>query len=173
MSDLLKPFTEGLEEHDASSSTPNAGSDPKQTLKEKPLDDKLPSVVTDAQRDTLAKDTKSKTGIIGSQPRVNHNVFTHYPEDPNCEVCKETNTTRATCRIKPKKRVDRIALSTKFGNMITADQQVRNVENESRGGHNDALIVQDDCTNWIQSFPMKTKETSETISCLQRYFFLH
>ena len=35
MLDLLKPFTEGLEEDDASSSTPNAGRDPKQTLKEK------------------------------------------------------------------------------------------------------------------------------------------
>ena len=36
------------------------------------------------------KDTKSKKGIIGSQPRGNHHVFTHYPKDPNCEVFKKT-----------------------------------------------------------------------------------
>ena len=29
-------------------------------------------------------------------------------------------------------------------------------------------IVQDELTNWLQSSPMKTKETSETMSCLQR-----
>ena len=92
-------------------------------VEEKPLDEKLPSVVTNAERDTLAKDTKSKKGIIGSQPRSNHSVFTHYPEDPNCEVCKETNTTRARCGIKPKKRVDGIAPSTKCGDLNTADHK--------------------------------------------------
>ena len=40
--DLLNPFTEGSEEHDASSSTPNAGGDPKHVVEEEPLDDKLP-----------------------------------------------------------------------------------------------------------------------------------
>ena len=34
---------------------------------------------------------------------------------------------------------------------------------ESRPGHKNVLIVQDDFTNWTQSFPMKTKETSETM----------
>ena len=52
--------------------------------------EKLASVVTDAGRDTLAKDTTSKNGIIGSQPRGNRGVFTHHPKDPNCEVCKKT-----------------------------------------------------------------------------------
>ena len=54
--------------------------------KEKSLGDKISSVVTDAGGDTLARDTKSKKGIIGSQPRGTHNVFTHYPQDHNCEV---------------------------------------------------------------------------------------
>ena len=35
----------------------------------------------------LAKETMSKRGIIGSQPRGNHNVFTHYPKDLDCEIC--------------------------------------------------------------------------------------
>ena len=43
------------------------------------------------------------------------------------------------------------------------------MDSESRCRHKNALIVQDDCSNWIQSYPMKTNETSETISRLQRF----
>ena len=111
--DLLQPFTEGLEELDAPSSSPTAEGGPThEVVEEKSLDDKLPLNVTDAERDTLAISAKSKTGIIGFQPRGNHNVFTHYPKDPKCEVCKKTKTRRARCRIKPKRRVVGIALST-------------------------------------------------------------
>ena len=45
---------------DASSSTPKAESDFKHVIEEQPLEDKLPSVVNDVGRDTLAKETKSK-----------------------------------------------------------------------------------------------------------------
>ena len=96
-------------------------------------------------------------------------MFAHCPKDSNCEVCEKTKTTRARFRIKSQKRVDGIAPSTKFGDLVTADHKIRNVEKESRCGHKDALIVQDDFTNWIQSYPMKTKVTSETMSCLQRF----
>ena len=119
--------------------------------------------------DTLAKDTQSKEGIIGSQPRGNHNVFTHYPKDLKCEVCKKTKTTRARCRTKTKKCVDKIAPSAEFGAPITADDKILNVENELRCGHKNALIVQNDFTNWTQSHPMKTQDTSETTSCLHRF----
>ena len=56
MLDLLKPSTEGLQEYDVSSSTPKAWGDPKHVEQEKPLDDKLPSVVTDAGRDIVQDD---------------------------------------------------------------------------------------------------------------------
>ena len=121
---------------DSSSSTPIVRCGPKhEVVEEQSLDEKLPSVATHAGRNILAKDTKSKKSIIGSQPRENHNVFTHYPKDPNCEVCKKTEKTRAKCRIKPKKRVDGIARSTKFGELNTADHKILNVEDESRCGH--------------------------------------
>ena len=110
------------------------GGDPKHNDEENPLDDKLPSVGTDARWDALAKDSKSKKGIVRSQPRGNHNVFTHYPKDLTCEVCEKTKTRRAKCRIKPEKRVDRIALSLLFGEFITADHKISNVEDESRCG---------------------------------------
>ena len=62
-------------------------------------------------------------------------MFTHYPQDPNCEVCIKRQKTLAKCKIRRKKRVDGIALSTKFGDLITADPKILNVENESRCGH--------------------------------------
>ena len=66
--------------------------------------------------------------------------------------------------------MDGTDFSTKVGDLITADHKILNVENESRCGHRNALIVQDDFTNWIQSYLMKkTKGTSETMSCLQRF----
>ena len=150
------------EEYDASSSSPTArGAAKHAVVEEKSLGDQISSVVTDAGADALAKDPKSKKGIIGSQPRGNHNVFTHCPKDPNCEVYKKT-TTRARCRIKPKKRVDGIAPSV--------DHKFLEVENESRCGHKkNATVVQDNFTNWMQRYPMKTKDTSETMSCLQRF----
>ena len=83
MFDLLKPLAEGLEVKYASSSTPRARSDSKHgVVEEQGMAEKLPSVVTNAERDTLARDTKNRKGIIGSQLRGNHNLFTHYPEDP-------------------------------------------------------------------------------------------
>ena len=84
MLDLLQPFTEGLEERDAYSSTPTAGSDPThEVVAEQSRDEKLSLVATDVVRDTLAEDTKSKKGVIGPHPRGNHKVFTHYPKGLN------------------------------------------------------------------------------------------
>ena len=60
-------MSEGLEVREASSSTPTAWGDPEHdVVEEKSIDDKLPSVVTNAGVDTLAKETKCKKGNIGS-----------------------------------------------------------------------------------------------------------
>ena len=137
MLDLLQPFTEGLEVRDASSSVPKASYDSKrEVFEEQSITENLLSVVTDSGQDTLAKETKSKKGIICPQTRGNRNVFIHYPKDPNCEVCKKTKPTRARCRIKLENRVDGIAISKKFGD-LKFDQfrsQILNVENEPRVG---------------------------------------
>ena len=87
----------------------------------------------------------------------------------NGEVFKKTNSTRARCNTKPKQRVDGIPPSTKFANLITADHKIPNVRNESRCGQRNALIVQNEFTNRIQSDPMETKDTSGTFSCLRRF----
>ena len=78
----------------------------------------------------------------------------------NCDVCKRTKFTRARCGIKAKRRIDAIAPSSKFGDLITADHKVLTVDS-------DALIVQNDFTNWIERCPMRKEETSETVNRLQ------
>ena len=70
-------------------------------------------------------------GIPEPLPQVEsgkHNVFTHFPKDRNCEVCRRTNIATAPCR---KRTSDHIPLDEKFGGM-TADHKVRNQECESR-----------------------------------------
>ena len=58
---------------------------------------------------------------ITSKPTGKHHVFTHFPKDPNCGVCKLTKTTRATSRTGPAARGDRSHFDA-----ITADHKVLN-----------------------------------------------
>ena len=83
----------------------------------------------------------------------------------------KTTRGKPRCKAKPEKRVDGIAPSTHSGDLITADYKILDVEIESRCEHN-ALIVLDEFTNWIQSHPMKTGDTSETMS-FSRTFLSH
>ena len=47
-----------------------------------------------------------------------------------------------------------------------------NKERESRCGHRNGFIVQDEHTNWIQGHPIESKETSETKACLRKLLSL-
>ena len=58
-------------------------------------------------------------------PKGKHNLFTHFPKDPNCEICKRTKATRAACRRNSQSHVHR---ATKFGYILTADHKVLNEE---------------------------------------------
>ena len=57
-----------------------------------------PSVVTDAGGDPRGNAKKRKRNwekrANDSKPKGDHNVFTHFPNDPNCEACPMTKTTR-------------------------------------------------------------------------------
>ena len=49
-----------------------------------------------------------------------HRIYTHFPKDRNCEVCKPINITRAPCRRGTGEAVPR---AEKFGDLITADHK--------------------------------------------------
>ena len=87
-------------------------------------------------------------------------------KDRNCDICQRTKITRAPC----KRRIGRVVLcAEKFGDLITADRQVLSEGCESRNNHRFAVVVQDLATQWIQSYPCKTKTSQETRRNLQKF----
>ena len=96
----------------------------------------------------------------------NHSVYTHFPKDRNCEICKRTKITRAPCRRRNGEAVPR---ADKFGDLITADHKVLSDNCESRNNHRYAVVVQDLATQWIQAYPCKTKTSQETQRSLQKF----
>ena len=57
----------------------------------------------------------------------------------------------------------------KFCDLITADHKVLSEGCESRNNHRYAVVVQDFATQWIQSYPCKTKTSQETQRSLQKF----
>ena len=56
-----------------------------------------------------------------------------------------------------------------FGDLITADYLVLNEESESRNRHRYAVIVLDVATQWVHTYPSKTKTSQETEMSLQQF----
>ena len=95
-----------------------------------------------------------------------HSVYTHFPLDRNCEICKRTKITRAPCRRRDGGAVRR---AEHFGDLITGDHKVLGDSCESRNNHRYAVVVQDLATQWIQAYPCKTKTSQETQRSLQKF----
>ena len=79
---------------------------------------------------------------------------------------RRTNITRAPCRRRIGGAVPR---AENFGDLITADHKVLSDNCESRNNHRYAVVVQDLATQWIQSYPCKTKISQQTQRSLQKY----
>ena len=121
-----------------------------QEFRENLVDDEIP-----VHRDSHA----SSSHELSLEParRVDlgkHSVYTHFPKDRNCEICKRTKITRAPCRRRNGEAVPR---AENFGDLLTADHKVLSKSSESRNNHRYAVVVQDLATQWIQSYPCKTK----------------
>ena len=95
-----------------------------------------------------------------------HSVYTHFPKDRNCEICKRTKITRAPCRRRNGGAVPR---AENFGDLTTEDHKVLSDNCESRNNHRYAVVVQDLATQWIQAYPCKTKTSQETQRSLQKF----
>ena len=50
-----------------------------------------------------------------------HSVYSHFPKDRNCEICKRTQITRAPCRRRNGEAVLRVE---KYGELMTTDHKV-------------------------------------------------
>ena len=83
-----------------------------------------------------------------------HSVHTRFPKDPNCDICLKTKITRASCRRRAGTVVPRAA---HFGDLITADLKILSEGSDLRNNHRYAVVLQDLATQWLQSYPCKTK----------------
>ena len=89
----------------------------------------------------------------------NHSAYTHFPKDRNCEICQRTKITRAPCR---RRNGGAVLRAENFGDLITSYHKVLSENCDSRNNHRYAVVVQDLATQWIQSYPCKTKTSRET-----------
>ena len=88
------------------------------------------------------------------------------PHHRNCEICKRTKITKAPRRRRIGGAVPR---AENLGDLITADRKVLRENCESRHNHRYAIVVQDLATQWIQSYPCKTRTSQETQRSLQKF----
>ena len=88
-----------------------------------------------------------------------NSVYTHFPKDPNCDICLKTKISRSSCRRRAGTLVPR---ADNFGDLITADYKILSEESESRNNHRYVVVLQDLATQWLQSCPCKTKTSQET-----------
>ena len=73
---------------------------------------------------------------------------------------------RAPCR---RRNGGTVLRAENFGDLITADHKVLSESCESPNNHRYAIVVQDLATQWIQSYPCKTKTSQETQRSLQKF----
>ena len=119
------------------------------------------------------RDTASSSHQLPTESRAKvepgsgkHSVYTHFPKNPNCDICLKTKITRASCRRRAGTVVPRADI---FGDLITTDHKVLSDNCESRDNHRYAAVVQDLATQWIQAYPCKTKTSQETQRSLQKF----
>ena len=110
----------------------------------------------------LQKESRAKV-----EPRSGkHIVYTHFPNNPHCDICLSTKITRASCR----RRAGTVLPKTDtFGDWVIADHKILSEESESRHNHRYAVVVQDLATQWLQSYPCKTKTSQETQKSLKKF----
>ena len=88
-----------------------------------------------------------------------YSVYTHFPKDRNCEICKRTKITRAPCRRRNGEAVPRAA---NFGDLISSRSQGPKRQLRISKQSSICSRVQDLATQWIQAYPCKNKSSQET-----------
>ena len=101
-----------------------------QEFRENLVDDEIPlqggSHVSSSHEASLEPTTKRREDL------GKHSVYTHFPKDRNCKICKRTKITWAPCRRRHGEAAPR---AVNFGDLITADHKVLCDNCESRNNH--------------------------------------
>ena len=100
-----------------------------------------------------------------------HDLFTHTPKDPECEICNKSKIMRAPCRRKDKKAAlapDDTPKPQKIADSITADHTFLCDEEASRNLDTVALVIQDRFTNRLQAYASTSKSAFDTTIAFQQ-----
>ena len=147
------------ENHDTERSDPLYSEKPEwvQEFREHLVDDRVPEhrdSHASSSHEPFLEPTTKRLEELGK-----HSVYTHFPKDRNCEICKRPKITRAPCRRRIGGAVPR---AENFGDLITADHNVLSESCESGNNHRYAIVVHQLATQWILSYPCKTTTSQET-----------
>ena len=94
-------------------------------------------------------------------------MMTHFPKDPDCDICNRCRTRRVDSRKtrSDAEDIDHAWIEPKaFGDLLTADYKIigeKNPDNESKDYDRVALIILDFYTRYIDAFPGKTRTAEE------------
>ena len=95
-----------------------------------------------------------------------HSVYTHFPKDPNCDICLKTKITKASCRKRTGAAVPR---PKNFGDLITSHHKV-SVKKVNR-----VTIIDMPwwykiwAAQWKQSYPCKRKTSQKAQKSLLKF----
>ena len=98
-----------------------------------------------------------------------HSEFTHFPKDPNCDICSKCKTQRQRCGNKVFGRPDSMPEPQAFCDSITADHKILNDDDQSRSRDQTTLVVQDRYSSWLQGYASETKNTTDTKKGLTQF----
>jgi len=98
-----------------------------------------------------------------------HNIFTHFPKDPLCEICIAGKPTRGQCRTTGPVRVDALPPPKEWLDAVTLDHKIISEADKSADGHRAACVVCDRATYWIQGYPAEHKNEADTVSALVEF----
>ena len=136
-----------------------------QEFRENLVDDRVPehrdSHASSSHEPSL-EPTPSRSADSGK-----HSVKTHFTKSPKLRDLSEDQ------KYKGPRAEDALAgpylMQKIFGDLITADHKVLSEGCDSRNNHRYAVVVQDLATQWIRSYPCKTKTSQETQRSLQKF----
>ena len=98
--------------------------------------------------------------------------LTHFPKDPNCEICNRVKTQRAQCRAKhnKKERADSsLPPPTHFADQLTSDHIVMRDTDRSRLDDKACMVTQDKFCHWLGAHPSPTRTSTTIRTALNDY----
>ena len=98
-----------------------------------------------ARGDPSQSETEAENVGQNKAAKNKHNLFTHFPKDPKCQICIESKTQRTQCRRQKKKDFEEGNLSqaAKFADKLTVDHAIIGEGSESRKHCRVVLVIQD------------------------------